>query len=131
MRAKSGHVKCNIVGKDLLMEDKKYQHMCTGHAEIYVPKVLKYALIISDLEVEQEGKTRTVTGIECMTDDDNCDQVTLNMKEGNPQFEEAVKLFREEGEDKEIVIQIIQCSVGEPGKYSWEHTIEKVSSRED
>jgi len=125
-----GHVKCNIVAKALL-SDKKYQHMCPGHENIYQPVVKKYDLILSYPE-ESDGDNGEITGLVCMSEESD-DEVRLNYDGNHPLYREVVEKFKEieeKEEDKEVVISIIQATVGEKlDNLSWEHTIVKVATR--
>mmetsp|Transcript_5698 Transcript_5698/g.10467 ORF Transcript_5698/g.10467 Transcript_5698/m.10467 type:complete len:170 (+) Transcript_5698:582-1091(+) len=127
---KHGHVKCNIVAQDLLKPDKKYQHMCPGHEMIPVPVVKKYDLIISYFE-EEKGQDAEVTGICTMTEDD--EEITINFDGTNEKHVKALKLFKEieeNDEDKEVVLSIVQCTVGLKGPYNFEHAVDKVNVRD-
>mmetsp|Transcript_2849 Transcript_2849/g.4411 ORF Transcript_2849/g.4411 Transcript_2849/m.4411 type:complete len:137 (+) Transcript_2849:450-860(+) len=88
---KHGHVKCNIVAKDLLKVDKKYQHMCPGHDNIYQPVVKKYDLVLSYPEYEDSTET-DVSALICMEDDDSkTDEITLTFQADQPTYVQAVK----------------------------------------
>jgi len=128
---KHGHVKCNIVGADLLIMDKKYQHMCPGHEMIEIPEVKKYDLAVSHFETSNEGKDVVIDEIVAFTEDS--DEITLKYKDEDPMHREAHKLFKEleanEDDTKEVVLSIIQATVGQAGNYSWEEKIDKVQLR--
>eukprot|EP00469_Lotharella_globosa_P014543 CAMPEP_0167817898 /NCGR_PEP_ID=MMETSP0112_2-20121227/4493_1 /TAXON_ID=91324 /ORGANISM="Lotharella globosa, Strain CCCM811" /LENGTH=193 /DNA_ID=CAMNT_0007717799 /DNA_START=167 /DNA_END=748 /DNA_ORIENTATION=- len=129
---KHGHVKCNIVGQDLLKPDKKYQHMCPGHEAIEVPVVKKYELELSDVEKE-EGKG---SNIECLvTMNDDAEEIKITYNGEDPLHKEAVDKWNEIEEsgadDKVVVLSILQATVGEKGKYDWEYRVEKVNVKTD
>jgi len=129
----SGHVKCNIVGQDLLKPDKKYQHMCPGHEAIEVPLVKKYELEVSDIQREDgKGDKGDVEAIVCMTD--KGEEIHINYDPNDSLHKMAVdewNAIEESGEDKVVVLSILQATVGEKGKYTWEDRIEKVNTKRD
>jgi len=128
---KHGHVKCNIVGQDLIKPDKKYQHMCPGHEAIEVPIVKKYELEVSSIERE-DGKDATISSIVCMNDD--AEEIYINYNGEDPMHKEAVAKFEqieESGAEKVVVLNILQATCGENGKYTWEDRVVSVSEKND
>lgn len=124
---KHGHVKCNIVGQDVLRPDKKYQHMCPGHEMIEVPLVKKFDLIVSDITTSREGKREIIDEIVCLTDDSEEYEILFDPQDD--QHKEVVRQFNSLEDDEECVVSIIKATVGEKGKYEWQQRVEKVATR--
>ena len=129
---KHGHVKCNIVGQDLLKPDKKYQHMCPGHEMIEIPIVQKYDLAVTDIGEVRDGKEVVITEIVTMTEDSK--EHKIRFRPDLPEHQEAVAKFKElevkEDVDHEVLITMLYATVGEKGKYEWMSRVEKVSIRD-